>query len=447
MPRSRRQVRHPQPRRPRTRSREVNEPRRRTGVIALMVAVVVLLGMAVAYRAIVRNSLMASSTVDASGSTGGPLFGASASDAAAVAKATSQFGHMPIIRVYYNGLPDPHVWTTGAPGVNKSAAIISFQAPPSIVLSGADDAALRQFFDTAPTSHTTYYSYYHEPELDVRAHDFTLASYKAAWAHIVAIADAAHNPSLKSTLILMAWDLNPRSGINWKDYLPAGHVVSTLGWDAYPAGTVADHDPQLTPPADFMGPAIAASKGAGLPFGFAEFGLATSNGRPAWLTEVGNYLATSGALFGTLFDSPRHLNTFITDSPSMASWRAVVRRSGLDTPATAPKNAATPASAALRLTGLTTTPASFSGTGRGRVTIAFALTQSADITVCVLNSHGVLVHQLSSPNRAAGKVRIGYRGYAKAGQRLHPGRYHILIVASNAHGSATAEATVTVASG
>ena len=145
---------------------------------------------------------------------------------------------MPIIRVYYNGLPDAHVWTTGAPGVNKSAAIISFQAPPDVVLSGADDSALRRFFDTAPTSHPIYYSYYHEPELDVAAHDFTLSGYKAAWAHIVALADAAHNPNLRSTLILMAWDLNPRSGINWKDYLPAGRVISTLGWDAYPAGTV-----------------------------------------------------------------------------------------------------------------------------------------------------------------------------------------------------------------
>jgi hypothetical protein len=412
-----------------------------------MVAVVVLLGAAAAYSDIVRSSLVASSSANATGTASGPLFGASASDAAAVAKATSQFGHMPIIRVYYNGLPDPHVWTTGAPGVNKSAAIISFQAPPNVVLSGADDAALRQFFDTAPTSRTTYYSYYHEPELDVRAHDFTLSSYKAAWAHIVALADQAHNPNLKSTLILMAWDLNPRSGINWKDYLSAGQVISTLGWDAYPAGTVADHDPQLTPPADFMGPAIAASKSVGLPFGFAEFGLATPNGRPAWLTEVGSYLATSGALFGTLFDSPRHLNTFITDSASMAAWRAVVSRSGLDTPVTAPKNPAPHASTALRLTGLTTTPASFSATGQSRLTIMFTLSQSADITVCVLNGYGGLVHELASPNHAAGKVSIGYRGYAKAGQRLHPGRYEVLIVVSNDHGSATAEATVMVTSG
>ena len=415
-------------------------------MVALMVIVVVLLGAAVAYHDIARNSLVASSSANASNVTNAPLFGASASDAAAVAKATSQFGHMPIIRVYYNGLPDPRVWTTGAPGVNKSAAIISFQAPPNVVLSGADDAALSRFFDTAPTSHITYYSYYHEPELDVAAHDFTVASYRAAWAHIVALADAAHNPNLKSTLILMSWDLNPRSGINWKDYLPSGGVISTLGWDAYPAGTVSDHNPQLTPPADFMGPAIAASKSVGLPFGFAEFGLATPRGRPAWLTEVGNYLASSGALFGTLFDSTRHVNTLITDSASMAAWRAVVSRSGLETPVTEPRNPAVPAPAALRMTGLTTTPTSFSATGKNHIAITFTLTRSADITVCVLNAHGALVRQLASPDHAAGKVSIGYWGYGKGGQRLRPALYRILVVASNTHGSVAAEAGVTVTS-
>lgn len=419
------------------------KPRRHTGLAAAVGIAVMLFGTAVAYRDLTHSPQMTSASTPITASA--PLFGASASDAAAVAKATSQFGHMPIIRVYYNGLPDAHVWTTGAPGVNKSAAIISFQAPPDVVLSGADDSALRRFFDTAPTSHPIYYSYYHEPELDVAAHDFTLSSYKAAWAHIVALADAAHNPNLRSTLILMAWDLNPRSGINWKDYLPAGRVISTLGWDAYPAGTVADHNPQLTPPADFMGPAIAASKSVGLPFGFAEFALATPEGRPGWLIEVGNYLASSGALFGTLFDSTRHLNTLITDSASMAAWRSVVSRSGLDTPVTSASTPAAPSTAILRVTGLRVTPESFSAGSQKRIMINFILSQRADITVCVLDGRGALVHQLARPNHASGPVSIRYAGHAKGGQLLRPGRYRILIVASNAKGSAATEAEMTVA--
>ena len=225
-----RQPSHSSPRRVRARSRQQAEPRGH-GWVALVGIVAVLLGAVVAYRDITRTPVLTSNTTNAT------LFGATASNGAALSRATSQFGRMPIIRVYYNGLPDPHVWTTGSPGINHSAAIISFRSPPDVVLSGADDAALSRFFDTAPTSRTTYYTYYHEPETLVQEHAFTVSSYRAAWAHIVALADKAHNPNLKSTLILMSWDLNPRSGINWKDYLPAA------GSSALSAGTPTRPEP------------------------------------------------------------------------------------------------------------------------------------------------------------------------------------------------------------
>jgi hypothetical protein len=237
---------------------------------------------------------------------------------------TAQFGHIPILRVYYTGMPNPDLWTTGVQGLNHSAVVVSFRSPPSAVLSGADDTALARFFDSAPAGYPIYYSYYHEPELLVQAGTFTVAQYKAAWADIAAIAAAAHNPDLKATLILMSWDLSPSSGINWKDYLPAGHVISVLGWDAYPAGTVHDADPQPTSPADFMGAAEAASRAAGLPFGFAEFALGTQTGRPQWLAEVASYLRDTGALFGTLFDSTGFPWMELTDSPSIQTWRATL---------------------------------------------------------------------------------------------------------------------------
>jgi len=252
------------------------------------------------------------------------LLGVNATSPSQLSKDTSEFGHLPILRVYYTGMPDPDLWTTGVQGINHSAAVVSFRSPPSTVLSGADDAALARFFDSAPTSYPIYYSYYHEPELLVEAGTFTVAQYKAAWAHIAAIANAAHNPYLKSTLILMSWDLNPSSGINWKDYLPAGTVISVLGWDAYPAGTVHDADPQPTPPADFMGAAEAASRQVGLPFGFAEFALGTRANRPQWLAEVASYLRSTGALFGTLFDSTGFPWMELTDSPSIQAWRAAL---------------------------------------------------------------------------------------------------------------------------
>jgi hypothetical protein len=252
-----------------------------------------------------------------------PLFGSSVGYLG-LAQTTAQFGRMPIVRVYYPGLPASNAWDGGQAGANDSAVIVSFKALPKDILSGADDAALTHFFDTAPTGHPIYYSYYHEPEPLVQDNSFTVDQYKAAWAHIVAIADGARNSYLKSTLILMSWDLNPASGITWKDYLPSGHVISVLAWDAYPAGTVHDSNPQPTPPADFMGAAEAASKSVGLPYGFAEFALGTAADRPQWLAEVGNYLRQSGALFGTLFDSTGYPWMELTDDASIQAWRSVV---------------------------------------------------------------------------------------------------------------------------
>lgn len=255
------------------------------------------------------------------------LLGVDATAPTQLARVTSEFGHMSILRVYDNGLPDPNLWTTGVQGINKSAVVVSFRVPPATIRSGVDDVALSHFFDTAPTGYPIYYSYYHEPEPFISGGNFTLNAYKAAWIHIVALANAANNPDLKSTLILMAWDLNPSSGISWKEFLPSGNVISTLGWDAYPAGTVRDQNPQPTPPADFMGPEVAASRSVGLPFGFAEFTLATQTNRPEWLTEVASYLQRSGALFGTLFDPPGARYGDLNDAPSITAWRNAVAHS------------------------------------------------------------------------------------------------------------------------
>jgi hypothetical protein len=88
---------------------------------------------------------------------------------------------------------------------------VSFKALPTAILSGQDDAALSQFFDTAPTGNPIYWSYYHEPEGNIADGEFTLADYKAAWAHVAALARAAQNSDLHSTLILGGYDFSPSS--------------------------------------------------------------------------------------------------------------------------------------------------------------------------------------------------------------------------------------------
>ncbi|MGD0683709.1 MAG: FlgD immunoglobulin-like domain containing protein [Streptosporangiaceae bacterium] len=391
----------------------------------------------------------------ASDNTNDTLIGASVANTSLLGQDTAEFGHMPIIRVYYPGLPSANAWTNGLPAVNHSAVIVSFNALPSAILSGADDGALSHFFDTAPTGHVIYYSYWHEPEDNIANGQFTAAAYRAAWAHIVALADAADNPDLRSTLILMAWDLDSASHRDWQDYLPSGNIISTLGWDAYPANFSS-----LTPPAEFMGQAVAVSKAAGLPFGFSEFGTSAVAGRAAWLTDVGNYLIQSGAQFGTLFDSsPPYPSMKLTDAASITAWRNVIALSGPGTsipvpsptgggkpgpshsgPPIPPQSSARPGIARLAMAGL-------KSSGSSHIAIKFRLSEASDVTALVINANGMVVRTLSEPTHAAGRVLIRYYGYDTAGQRVPAGTYRVVIVASNANGSGTAEGTLTIGSG
>ncbi len=172
---------------------------------------------------------------------------------AILAQDTAEFGHLPIVREYYPGLPSANAWTAGLPATSKSAVIVSFKALPSAILSGADNAALSHFFDTAPAGTRSTTATTTRPRTNIAAGQFSLAAYKQAWAHVVALATAAHNLYLR--LDPDPHGLRPHSRPshrNWKNYLPGGGIISTLGWDAYPQGTGGgQHVPQLTAPATF----------------------------------------------------------------------------------------------------------------------------------------------------------------------------------------------------
>ncbi len=401
-----------------------------------------------------------------------PLLGASAR-AATLAQETSDFGHLGIVRVYYPGLPSSNAWTTGMPAANKSAVIVSFKAQPSAILSGQDDAALSHFFGTAPTGHPIYYSYYHEPEGNITDGEFTLPDYKAAWAHVAALARAAHNPDLHSTLILGGYDFSPSSHRSWQDYLPGGGIISVLGWDAYPPGSAKNQNPKATPPETFMAKEIAAAKSVGLPYGFAEFGLSTATGRPAWLTQVGNYLLHSGALFGSLFNGNAQYPTLkLTDAASVAVWKNFVAKSGSDVGAPAPTTPAPttsasttpapttpapttsapgpggtappPSAASPAASGLALSPSAIQARAGSHTIITVSLSQASDVTVLILDQKGTVVRTLSRPARPAGALAVRYYGFDGAGHRVPAGHYQVLVVASNANGRGSAESPLQI---
>ena len=360
---------------------------------------------------------------------------------------------MAIVRTYYPGLPKANAWTTGLPAANKSAVIVSFKAQPTAILSGQDDGALSHFFDTAPTGNPIYWSYYHEPEGNIADGEFTLADYKAAWAHVVSLASAAHNPDLRSTLILGGYDFSPSSHRSWKDYLPGGGIISTLAWDAYPPGSAKNQNPVAAPPDTFMAQEIAAAKSVGLPYGFAEFGLSTATGRSAWLTGVGNYLLHSGALFATYFNGNTQYPTLkLTDAASVGVWKGFVAQSGSAAPGPAPASPApspagtttAPATGNPVVSGLALSPSAFTARPQERTAITFSLNQASDVTVLVLDQAGTVVRTLARPAQAPGSHTIRYYGFNGAGHRVPTGQYQVLVLASNAHGSGTAEAPLEI---
>jgi FlgD Ig-like domain len=411
---------------------------------------IAMVGIVLGYRTVHQNAQLTAT----SGSV--PLLGSSVLSAPDLQADTNDFGKMPIVRVYYPGLPASNAWSGGLAAANHSAVIVSFKALPTTLLSGADDAALRHFFDTAPSGRPIYWSYYHEPEDNIAAGEFKLADYKAAWAHVAALAKAAHNPSLHATLILMSWDLVKASHRNWRDYLPGGGIINVLGWDAYPVGSATNVHPQLTPPGGFMGPAIRASKSVGLPYGFPEFGLSTANGRPGWLKDVGKYVMHSGALFASYFDGNMQYPTLrLTDAPSIAVWRGFVTASRNGDPGPAPSpspsgsptpspTASPPPDSGVTVSGLALSPSAVSASAQNTATLTFRLSKRANVTVCVLNASGKVVRTVARPSSAAGAVSIRYLVHKSASRGLASGHYTVLIVASNAGGSASAAKALSV---
>lgn len=239
----------------------------------------------------------------------------------------NNIGTLDSIRVFNPGAPQ--AWPGNAGAVNRTV-IVSFKINPNDINSGADDSMMRSWFANAPRDQNVYWTYWHEPEDEIAAGQFTAAAYRAAWQHLASLADQAKNPRLHATLILMQWSLVPASGRNWQDYYPGSNVIDVLGWDVYSLNGTKSY----STPASLLDPVIAASKSVGKPYGIAELGaeLSTSDssgaGRAAWLGGVASILHGSNALWAEYFDKnmtglgKMGFDWRLLDHASQAAWRS-----------------------------------------------------------------------------------------------------------------------------
>ena len=244
----------------------------------------------------------------------------------ALRRTDRKFGGVDVVRVFHSGLPDS--WRKLRRDFAKRKMIVSFKADPKRILAGTYDRRLKRWFRNAPPKRRTFWSYYHEPEDNIEAGDFTARQYRRAWRHLDRLAAKAHNKKLRSTLVLMAWSLDPASDRRWKRYY-APKAVDVLGWDAY--NHKVGNGGYLAPRKMF-GRVARVSKRANRPFGVAELGsfrAPSDNGRKRarWLRRTGRYLAKRNASFVSYFDSDVVDGDFrLRDRRSRHAWRHVVNK-------------------------------------------------------------------------------------------------------------------------
>jgi hypothetical protein len=246
--------------------------------------------------------------------------------AQAISRENAKFGGLGALRYYASGLPP--AWTT-LNGLSTRPLVVSFKASPTTILSGADDSYLSAWFASAPTDRTTWWTYFHEPENDIAAGEFTAADFRAAFRHIALLADGAHNTDLRATLILMGVTAVPSSGRTFADYYPGSDVVDVLGWDVY--NHAAANGVGYSDPTSVYGKVVTLSQQVGKPFGIGETGAPLVPGdagsaRAGFLSAAATYLRAAGAQFVIYYDSTRGGNYALTDTPSVAAWSAQVDR-------------------------------------------------------------------------------------------------------------------------
>lgn len=239
----------------------------------------------------------------------------------ALARTDSYYRGLDMVRVFYPELPPPWPGKLDAGG---RPLVISFKAKPGEILAGVHDALLENWFDTAPRDQDIYWTYYHEPEDEIEAGNFTAQDYRDAWAHLRALADIADNPRLRATLVLMSWSLEPTSGRNWRNYYPGKEVIQVLGWDTYNLSHDKGH---YEDPGQMYARTIAVSDAEGLPFGIAETGSHlipgdNGQGRAAWLRTMTQHLTDAGALWVAYFDLDWETGDYrLSDTPSRQAWQ------------------------------------------------------------------------------------------------------------------------------
>lgn len=267
----------------------------------------------------------------------GTVFGASLSTRGhalkhALAEVDDTFGTVDVVRHFRPGLPLD--WDSeAAQQLTNRTLVTSFKAHPRKIMSGELDAFFSNWFKSAPSDQTIYWSYFHEPEDNINAGEFTASQYRAAWKRLAELEQEACKPNLHATLILTEWTMRPASKRDFRVYDAGPDYIKVLAFDPYNGATSPTRDFYKSA-RELLEPIVEKVQADGRPWAIAELGsrqIASDQdgkGRAQWLTSVATYAKEHDALFVTYFHSIAKGGDFRLLEPNAnAVWRKFVAES------------------------------------------------------------------------------------------------------------------------
>jgi len=227
------------------------------------------------------------------------------------------FGGVGMARAFYSGMM-PATWNPAVEGASPQHAVqVSFKADPTAVARGVYDTTLLSWMASIPSGWVVYLTFWHEPNDELRAGQFSASDFRAAWSHLSTLRrqQAQLRPDVRLRLVpvFMAYLVDVPGG--WSDsWVPRPDEVAFVSWDIYGNPTGGNGlDGAYPPVSASIDPCLRVSSRLGFRrWGVTEFNTpqrswdVNEQARKQWLEEFRRY-ALGGRTTATQLGVPKIL--------------------------------------------------------------------------------------------------------------------------------------------
>jgi len=163
-------------------------------------------------------------------------YGINVASATIYSERIATYGRVNIARTYYTGMV-PTTWNASKEGLSDAKRVqVSFKSDPTGFAAGTYDTTLISWLASIPEGWTVWLTFWHEPNDELKAGQFSAESYRAAWTHLSLVVRNQVSLSPGTTVLLapvyMGYQANTASG--WSDaWVPLPTEIDVLCWDCY----------------------------------------------------------------------------------------------------------------------------------------------------------------------------------------------------------------------